>query len=161
MNPTHSPLHVLAGAAVLAATLLPQATAQQGGTEELWVAYEGGDGPGSGKHIVLVSGDEEYRSEEGLPQLGKILATHHGFKCTVLFPIDAETGEIDPGNQNNIPGLEALDDADLMVILTRFRDLPALQTSQTALEPTQNALKTIQNDLEATQNALKTTQNAI
>ena len=36
-----------------------------------WVVYEGKDGPGKGKHIVLVSGDEEYRSEEALPQLGE------------------------------------------------------------------------------------------
>ena len=87
------------------------------------VVYEGGEGPGKGKHIVLVSGDEEYRSEEALPQLGKILARHHGFKCTVLFAINPETGAIDP-TASNIPGLEALDSADLMVIFTRFRDLP-------------------------------------
>ena len=87
------------------------------------VVYEGDAGPGKGKHIVLVSGDEEYRSEEALPQLGKILARHHGFKCTVLFAIDPETGTIDP-TASNIPGLEALDSADLMVIFTRFRDLP-------------------------------------
>ena len=56
-----------------------------------WVVYDGGDGPGKGKHVVLVCGDEEYRSEEALPQLGKILATRHGFKCTVLFAIDPRT----------------------------------------------------------------------
>ena len=89
-----------------------------------WVVYEGGKGPGQGKHIVFVSGDEEYRSEEACPCLAKILAVHHGFKCTVLFAIDPETGVIDPNNLNNIPGLEALDDADLMVIFTRFRHLP-------------------------------------
>ena len=87
------------------------------------VVYEGGDGPGKGKHIVLVAGDEEYRSEEALPQLGKILAKHHGFKCTVLFPIDTKDGTINP-NVSNIPGLEALESADLLVIFTRFRDLP-------------------------------------
>src|SRR5262245_37541511 len=87
------------------------------------IVYEGGSGPGQGKHIVLVSGDEEYRSEEALPQLGKILATRHGFKCTVLFAIDPNDGTINP-NASNIPGLEALDLADLMVIFTRFRDLP-------------------------------------
>ena len=43
-----------------------------------WVVYEGHDGPGKGKHVVLISGDEEYRTEEGFPQLGKILAKHHG-----------------------------------------------------------------------------------
>jgi type 1 glutamine amidotransferase len=89
-----------------------------------WVVYEGGDGPGKGKHVVLVSGDEEYRSEEALPQLGKILAKHHGFKCTVLFAVDPKTGQIDPNVPNNIPGLEALQTADLMVIATRFRNLP-------------------------------------
>jgi len=89
-----------------------------------WVVYEGKDGPGAGKHVVLVSGDEEYRSEEALVQLGRILAVHHGFKCTVLFAIDPATGEIDPVNRSNIPGLEALASADLMIIATRFRDLP-------------------------------------
>jgi len=87
------------------------------------VVYEGGNGPGAGKHVVLVSGDEEYRSEEMLPQLGKILARHHGFKCTVLFAIDPKDGTIDP-NISNIPGLDALDSADLLILFTRFRDLP-------------------------------------
>lgn len=92
--------------------------------DDPWVVYEGGSGPGEGKHIVLISGDEEYRSEEGLPQLGKILAMHHGFKCTVLFAINPETGEIDPNFSSNIPGLEALDDADLVIMGLRFRALP-------------------------------------
>jgi hypothetical protein len=89
-----------------------------------WVVYAGGEGPGKGKHVVLVSGDEEYRSEEFLPQLGKILARRHGFTCTVLFAVNLADGTIDPNNQNNIPGLAALDRADLMIISTRFRDLP-------------------------------------
>lgn len=89
-----------------------------------WVEYEGHEGAGKGKHIVLVSGDEEYRSEEALPMLGKILSTHHGFKCSVLFAIDPDTGEIDPNNQNNIPGLHLLQDADMLVLFTRFRELP-------------------------------------
>jgi hypothetical protein len=107
---------------ILAALAIAPAITQA--DEKPWVVYEGGDGPGKGKHVVLVSGDEEYRSEEALPQLGKILATHHGFQCTVLFAVDPQTGEIDPNNRSNIPGLEALEDADLMVIFTRFRDLP-------------------------------------
>lgn len=89
-----------------------------------WVVYDGFDGPGKGKSVVLVSGDEEYRSEEALPQLGKILAKHHGFKCTMLFAIDRKDGTINPEITTNIPGLEALDSADLMIIATRFRDLP-------------------------------------
>jgi hypothetical protein len=88
------------------------------------VVFDGFDGPGKGKHIVLVSGDEEYRSEETLPQLGKILAKRHGFKCTVLFAIDPVSGTIDPNRNDNIPGLESLAGADLMVLFTRFRNLP-------------------------------------
>ncbi len=98
--------------------------------DEQWVVYDGGDGPGKGRHIVLVSGDEEYRSEEVLPQLGKILAKHHGFKCTVLFAIDPKDGAINPNIKNNIPGLEALKTADLMIIATRMRDLPDEQMKQ-------------------------------
>jgi hypothetical protein len=92
-----------------------------------WLAYEGKSGPGVGKRVVLISGDEEYRSEEGLPQLAKILAVRHGFHCTVLFAIDPATGEINPNYLENIPGTEALANADLLVILTRFRQLPDAQ----------------------------------
>jgi type 1 glutamine amidotransferase len=80
--------------------------------------------PGKGKHIVLVSGDEEYRSEEALPQLARILAAHHGFRCTVLYAIDRKDGTINPNQADNIPGLEALAGADLMVMMLRFRNLP-------------------------------------
>ena len=89
-----------------------------------WLDFAGGDGPGSGKRIVLVSGDDEYRSEEALPMMAKILSKHHGFDCTVLFAIDPATGEIDPQCKTNIPGLAALDTADLMLIFTRYRELP-------------------------------------
>lgn len=89
-----------------------------------WVTYEGTNGPGLGKHIVFLSGDEEYRSEEGLPMLAKILATRHGFKCTVLFSINPADGTIDPNTQTNTPGLAALDSADLCVMLLRFREWP-------------------------------------
>ena len=92
-----------------------------------WLVFEGGEGPGKGKHIVLVSGDEEYRSEEALPQLGKILSKHHGFKCTVLFAINPADGTIDPNKNDNIPGLDALKTADLLIIFTRFRNLPDAQ----------------------------------
>ena len=87
------------------------------------VVLHGTSGPATGKHVVLIAADDEYRSEESIPQLAKILAVHHGCKCTVLFAIDVKTGFIDPGAQN-IPGLEALDSADLLVIFARFRELP-------------------------------------
>ena len=107
--------------------LVTLVTATASTAENPWVVYPGGEGAGSGKHIVLVSGDEEYRSEEALPQLGKILSRHHGFRCTVLFAIDPKSGLINPNVSNNIPGLEALQSADLLIIFTRFRRLPDKQ----------------------------------
>lgn len=92
-----------------------------------WITLPGGEGPGKGKHIVLVSGDEEYRSEEALPQLAKILAKHHGFTCTVLFAVDPKDGSVNPNVTDNIPGLEKLKSADLMVVFLRFRNLPDAQ----------------------------------
>lgn len=93
-----------------------------------WVTYQGKNPQDTPKKIVLVSGDEEYRSEEALPQLARILADEHGFNCTVLFAQDtAELGIIDPNYTGNIPGLESLDDADLMILFTRFRNLPVGQ----------------------------------
>jgi hypothetical protein len=95
-----------------------------------WLDLPGGAGPGAGKRVVLVSGDEEYRSEEALTQLAKILAARHGFACRVVYAIDPDTGEIDPNQRKNIPGLEALRDADVMVIATRFRTLPDEQMQE-------------------------------
>jgi type 1 glutamine amidotransferase len=117
MKTIQSILTAIAAVAVLLAAAPARAA-------DPWVVYEGKDGPGKGKHIVFVTGDEEYRSEESMPQLAKILAVHHGFKCTVLFAVDKKTGEIDTQTLDNIPGLEALEKADLLVIFARFRELP-------------------------------------
>jgi hypothetical protein len=87
------------------------------------VVYEGGTGPGQGRHVVFLSGDEEYRSEEGLPMLAKILSQRHGFKCTVLFALDPD-GTINPDNNTSIGGVEALDSADGIVMALRFRQWP-------------------------------------
>ncbi len=89
-----------------------------------WTTIEGSEGPGTGKHIVFISGDEEYRSEEALPMLAQVMAQHHGCKCTVLFAIDPETGFVSPSVQTNIPGMHHIDTADMVVMLTRFRELP-------------------------------------
>lgn len=93
--------------------------------DQSWVTYHGGDGPGEGKHLVFLSGDEEYRSEEALPMLAKILSKRHGFKCTVLFAVDPQTGEIDPDNVASLPGSKAIDSADAIVMALRFRAWPA------------------------------------
>jgi type 1 glutamine amidotransferase len=109
---------------IAALTLLLWAGASLAAEEPPWVSFSAQPGPGAGKHVLFISGDEEYRSEESLPMLAAILAQRHGFRCTVLFAINRQTGEIDPNTLDHIPGLEALATADLLVICTRFRELP-------------------------------------
>src|SRR5438477_8165906 len=87
------------------------------------LVFEGTQGPGKGKHIVFLAGDHEYRSEESLPALARLLAKNQGFKCTVLFNIEQATGEITAGN-SNMPGMKALDTADLAVVFLRFQQFP-------------------------------------
>ena len=89
-------------------------------------------GKANGKRVVFVSGDEEYRTEESFPMLAKILSQKHGYDCTVLFAINPDGGFVDPNFQKNIPGLAALEKADLMVIGTRFRQLPDEQLAPIA-----------------------------
>jgi hypothetical protein len=52
-------------------------------------------------------------------RLAKILARRHGFTSTVLFSISPSDGTIDPREKRNIPGLEALRTADLLVLFIR------------------------------------------
>src|SRR5882672_10065121 len=87
------------------------------------VSYRAKDGPGRGRHVVFLTGDEEYRSEEGLPMLAKILSQRHGFKCTVLFALDPD-GTINPDNNKSVGDPEALDTADCIVMGLRFRQWP-------------------------------------
>lgn len=103
------------------ATAVAQTTAPA--TQSPWLEFAGGNGPGAGTHIVFVTGDEEYRSEESMPQLARLLS-RLGCRCTVLFAIDKNTDAIDPTVQDHIPGLHHLDRADLLVVFTRFRNLP-------------------------------------
>ena len=91
-----------------------------GGHHEI-LDLPGKKGPGKGKTIVLVSGDEEYRTEESMPMLAKILSQKHGFDCKVLFAWDSAGKHIDPNNQAGVRGWEHLKSADLMLIGTRFR----------------------------------------
>lgn len=99
-----------------------------------WLTYPGGEGPGKGKHIVLITADQEYRSEQSMPMMAKILSKHHGFNCTVLFGVN-DKGEVDPTmpvypekgqelKEHHIPGLEQLASADLVVFVTRLLTLP-------------------------------------
>jgi len=88
-----------------------------------WLSFPGAAGPGKGKHVVLLAGDEEYRSEEAMPMLAKILSTHHGFDTTVLFSHDPD-GTINPNNTASLGKPDALDTADVIVMSLRFRNWP-------------------------------------
>jgi Trehalose utilisation len=91
--------------------------------QETSVTYPAKSGPGKGRHIVFLSGDEEYRGEEGLPMLAKILSQRHGFRCTVLFSVDPD-GTINPKATKSLSNPSALDTADAIVMLLRFRAWP-------------------------------------
>ncbi len=99
--------------------LAGMASAQEG-----TITYEPAAGAGQGKHIVFVCGEWEYRCEESLPMLAKILAKRHGFKCTVLFSMNPKDGTVDPSVKNNIPGMSVLKNADMMVLFAMDLTLP-------------------------------------
>lgn len=122
------------GLLVLAAPVLAQ-TPHPVPEDPRWLVFEGGEGPGAGKHIVLVASDQEYRSEESFPMLAHLLAERHGFHTTVLFGHNAE-GLVDPTMEirwqnkevlHDIPGLEHLASADALVFKTRLVTLPEKQ----------------------------------
>ncbi|MDP6735967.1 MAG: ThuA domain-containing protein [Nitrospinaceae bacterium] len=123
---------------LLCMALLNDLKAQQGkpklagNKSDLWLTYEGEGGLGKEKHVVLIAADQEYRSEQSMPMLAKILSKHHGFDCTVLFSVN-EKGEVDPTmpapfkdktKRHNIPGLGHLAKADCVIWLSRFMHLP-------------------------------------
>jgi len=104
-----------------------------------WLTYSGEEGPGKGKHIVLIAADQEYRSEQAMPMMAKVLSKHHGFDCTVLFGVNAK-GEVDPTmpvypekgkeaefQSHSIPGLEHLASADFVIFFPRLLTLPKEQ----------------------------------
>lgn len=86
--------------------------------DKAWVVYEGESGPGKGKHILFVASDHEYRGEETCPAIARIMAKRYGFKCTVLFG-QTDQGVIQQGS-SHIPGIEAIDDADMLFLFLRF-----------------------------------------
>ena len=87
------------------------------------VSYPAKAGPGQGRHVVFLAGDEEYRSEEALPMLAKVLSQRHGFRTTVLFSVDAD-GTINPKASGSLSNPAALDTADAIVMSLRFRSWP-------------------------------------
>jgi hypothetical protein len=139
MNPIHMTRLFLLCLFCLA--LFNDLKAQQGNPEavakksDLWLTYPGSKGPGKGKHVVLIAAEQEYRSEQSMPMLAKVLSSHHGFDCTVLFSVN-EKGEVDPTvpapfkdkeKRHNIPGLDHLKKADCVIWISRFMHLRSEQ----------------------------------
>ena len=74
--------------------------------------------------IVFVCGDHEYSGEQTLPILAKALETNYGFRTKVISSYPDQNAE------SNIPGLEALREADLAVFFLRWRTLPEEQVAE-------------------------------
>jgi type 1 glutamine amidotransferase len=73
--------------------------------------------------VVFITGDHEYSSEATMPVIAAELEKNYNMRTVVLkaFP--------DQNAEENIPGLEALKDADLAVFFLRWRRLPAEQVA--------------------------------
>lgn len=72
-------------------------------------------------YVVFVTGDHEYSSESTMPLLAAALEKDYGMRTLVL------KSSPDQNAEENIPGLEALQEADLAVFFLRWRRLPAEQ----------------------------------
>ena len=73
---------------------------------------------------MFLAGDHEYRSEESLPALARILAKHYGFKCSVFFTHRSRRPASSSRAARRSPGWRRLKTADLMVVFLRFQDFP-------------------------------------
>lgn len=71
--------------------------------------------------VVFVTGDHEYSSEATMPLLAAELEKNYNIRTVVL------KSSPDQNSEENIPGLEALEEADLAVFFLRWRRLPADQ----------------------------------
>lgn len=69
--------------------------------------------------ILFMIGEQEYRTEESLPEFAKSELEPHGFRTTFV--------RADTNDSNHFPGLEALKDADLLFLSVRRRTLTAEQ----------------------------------
>ncbi|MEM6917174.1 MAG: ThuA domain-containing protein [Verrucomicrobiota bacterium] len=70
--------------------------------------------------VVFLTGDDEYRSEESMPMIAKMLERDYGFETVVGFSVDEE-GFVHPMAAGSLTGMDELEDADLLVLFTRFR----------------------------------------
>ena len=118
--------------AALAAATLSAQDAKNATDATRWLDYPGSeDGVGAGKRVVFIAAEQEYRAEQSMPMMARLLAERHGFHTTVLF--GQRDGLVDPTEEappkdpkafQTIPGMHLLAEADLAVVFTRFMKLP-------------------------------------
>lgn len=85
----------------------------------LWAVRGTGEGKGAPR-IVLISGEYEYFSSNSLPAFAKFLETNLHFNCIYL----------QRRTNDDIPGLQALDNADLAIFFIRRMTLPEPQLAR-------------------------------
>ena len=78
-------------------------------------------GANSPLRICLLSASTEYQSDKSLAEFQAYLEAHYQIVCHRAFGKD---------KGDNLPGLEALDKADLMIVFTRRVKLPPAQLGQ-------------------------------
>lgn len=72
-------------------------------------------------HVVVLIGDDEYKTETTLPAFARKYLGKD-FKTTIVFEIPSETK-----TRHNLPGIEAVDEADVLLLSLRRRILPTEQ----------------------------------
>ena len=72
-------------------------------------------------HVVLIAAESEYDSHKTLPAFARKYLDKD-YHCTCLTASGREGG-----GRDDIPGLEAVDDADLLILSIRRRSLPVVQ----------------------------------
>ncbi|MBX6314379.1 MAG: ThuA domain-containing protein, partial [Isosphaeraceae bacterium] len=72
--------------------------------------------PAAGPHLVFLIGEDEYQTAETLPAFAQRELAPLGFRTTIV--------RADPEDPNHFPGIEALRDADLLVLSVRRRTPP-------------------------------------
>ena len=70
------------------------------------------------KQLVVLCAEKEYRTHESLPKFAK---DHLGHDFRISFVWD------DVSNRNNLPGIDVVADADILLVSVRRRTLPAAQ----------------------------------
>jgi len=70
-------------------------------------------------HVVFLIGEDEYHTAETLPAFAKEELEKRGLRCTFIYS--------DAKNKNEIPGLDALNSADLLFVSVRRRIPPPEQ----------------------------------